>query len=79
MVDKDTVRRGYDELGDTGTNERAPDGDEETIIRRFLTSLSTPAVASTVRSLTDCPQMRPVSGWTSRGRNSPAPPRAGRE
>jgi len=43
MVDKDTVRRGYDELGDTYTDERAPDGDEETIIRRFLASLSTPA------------------------------------
>lgn len=40
MVDKGTVRRGYDRLSETYTDERDPDDDEETIICRFLDSLS---------------------------------------
>ena len=43
MVDKKTVRQGYDELAETYASERSDDGREADVLDRFLSGLSTPA------------------------------------
>lgn len=51
MVDKETVRRGYDEVAETYAADREEDGREREILARFIGELpdrsasSTPAAA----------------------------------
>lgn len=43
MMDKDAVRRGYDDLAETYATERSEDGRGMDVLARFLDSLSKPA------------------------------------